>query len=244
MKVFWVNSAHVKAPAWLLGPAHPFAQCWLPVRYGVVDTGDGLVIVDAGYAPSLYEVPAGLALRAYRRALTIQFNPAGDPLHFLPTLGYRCEDVRDVVLSHLHADHVGHLDAFPFARFHVHEAALEARRCWREGYFAELLPRDFVERTVSYRPSLEVTDTPISGIEGMFAVDLPGHARGQMGIWMKTDEGPVFYGADAAWSYDSLGYVPFPARLISAQPDKIVESASIVKAMERRGAEVVLCHTP
>lgn len=241
MKVTWITSAHVKAPAWLLGPAWPFKSVWLPVRYGIVEHPDHITLIDAGYGPSLFQVKPSLPLAAYRRLLSIKLNPDADPACVLPKMGRRVEEVTDVVLSHLHADHVGYLASVPKARLHCHHAAFHARSLWREGYFPELLPADFERRVVCYTPGSHYRDTPL--VPGLFGVDLPGHARGQMGIVIDTPR-PVLYAADVAWSYDSLGYLAGPARLITAQPEVVKASAARVKTLEASGMEVVLCHTP
>ena len=47
-----------------------------------------------------------------------------DPVEGLAALGIDANAVEDVILTHLHYDHVGNFDRFPKARFHLQEREL------------------------------------------------------------------------------------------------------------------------
>src|ERR1700712_5328307 len=47
-----------------------------------------------------------------------------DPVTALASLGIDADAVEDVILTHLHYDHVGNFDRFPKARFHLQEREL------------------------------------------------------------------------------------------------------------------------
>jgi glyoxylase-like metal-dependent hydrolase (beta-lactamase superfamily II) len=47
-----------------------------------------------------------------------------NPVDALGLFGVRPEEVEDVIITHLHYDHVGNFDRFPKARFHLQEAEL------------------------------------------------------------------------------------------------------------------------
>ena len=47
-----------------------------------------------------------------------------NPVEALALFDIRAEDVEDVILTHLHYDHVGNFDRFPKARFHLQEPEL------------------------------------------------------------------------------------------------------------------------
>jgi N-acyl homoserine lactone hydrolase len=85
----------------------------LPINVYVIEHRDGLVLFDTGQdrasiTDPVY-FPSGLLLGAlYRMA---RFEMAADQTLTaqLAPLGYRAGDVRTVVLSHLHGDHIGGL---------------------------------------------------------------------------------------------------------------------------------------
>jgi glyoxylase-like metal-dependent hydrolase (beta-lactamase superfamily II) len=87
------------------GPQEIAYRAWLLRR------GDDCILVDTG--PPLDE--------AARRGLrdTVRVDAA------LHTLGVEVEQVRDVVLSHLHWDHAASADLFPHARFHIQASEIE-----------------------------------------------------------------------------------------------------------------------
>lgn len=134
----------------------------------------------------------------------------------LRALGYEPTEVCRVYISHFHADHISALSDFPRARFYYFEEAFAAvRRLGRvralmQGILPALLPPDFVERSVSLRgtsaalpadcqPFVEGLD--LFGDGSGFAVRLPGHAPGQLGLIVSDARGRrVFLVADACWT--------------------------------------------
>src|ERR1700744_3604652 len=84
----------------------------MPMDYFVwLIKGEGrAVAVDCGFTAEV----AAKRGREYLR------NPA----EALSLLGVEADAVQDLVLTHLHYDHVGNLDRFPAARFHLQEPDL------------------------------------------------------------------------------------------------------------------------
>ncbi|SHG36640.1 MBL fold metallo-hydrolase [Geodermatophilus nigrescens] len=70
---------------------------WLPIGCFVVRSGDRVVLVDAGLGPEVQQLPDRMLLAGGQL-------PTG-----LRALGVHPDDVTDVVVTHLHADHVGWL---------------------------------------------------------------------------------------------------------------------------------------
>jgi glyoxylase-like metal-dependent hydrolase (beta-lactamase superfamily II) len=123
----------------------------------------------------------------------------------------RASDIRFVILSHFHADHIAGLRDFPEARIIVQQTAYDAvadRRGFRaihRAFLPALLPDDFRERAwfiTSFDdqslPALGTTHD-LFGDGTLQLIDLPGHARGQMGLLAQTPRGTVLLLADGAW---------------------------------------------
>src|SRR6478609_490976 len=84
--------------------------------------GDGrAILVDTGFNAA--------EARLRNRKLTL------NPVEALARFGVRAEDIRDVVVTHLHYDHAGNLDLFPNARFHLQdrEMSYATGRCMCHG---------------------------------------------------------------------------------------------------------------
>ncbi|MGV3723920.1 MAG: MBL fold metallo-hydrolase [Actinomycetota bacterium] len=171
----------------------------------------GWVLWDTGYAPRLLEVTRRLPYRLYRWMTPLRFRPEQSVAAQLSRLGIAPEEIRTVLISHLHADHLCGLRDFPGARLVATAAAWEATngragmRALRQGYLPGLLPDDFAQRA----ELLGAFEGPVVGSLGpthdlfgdgtLRLVSLPGHARGQMGLLAETERGPLLFAADAAW---------------------------------------------
>jgi len=81
-------------------PLHPFDQdgyAWLPIGCFLVRTGDRVVLVDAGLGPARDEMPHGMALVGGQLPVALR------------AAGVAPDEITDVVVTHLHLDHVGWL---------------------------------------------------------------------------------------------------------------------------------------
>ncbi len=79
------------------------------------------ILVDTGFNAA--------EAKARSRKLTL------NPVEALARFGVRADDIRDVVVTHLHYDHAGNLDLFPNARFHLQdrEMSYATGRCMCHG---------------------------------------------------------------------------------------------------------------
>src|SRR5665213_3171046 len=77
----------------------------------VTGAGGRALVVDTGFTAAM----ASKRGRTYLRC----------PVQSLAALGVRADSVTDVVLTHLHYDHVGNFGQFPAARFHLQEQELQ-----------------------------------------------------------------------------------------------------------------------
>ncbi len=149
------------------------------------------VLIDTGYGHR-----AGV-----ERGRPIDFEPAEG----LARMGILPESIRNIVLTHLHYDHAGGLDAFPNAHIHVQdiEASYATGRCmcneWaRYPYDVEDVVH-FVRRL--YGDQVIFHDGDAELFPGMSVHLLPGHSRGLQGVRLDTARGPVLLASDASHFY-------------------------------------------
>jgi N-acyl homoserine lactone hydrolase len=100
----------------------------VPICCYLLDTGRGFAMVDTGLDSRRLADP--LAAIAIFRDATFPAPPVVLPEHEVPAqlaaLGVAPGDIREVVLSHAHGDHTGHLRDFPNARITIQRQEYEA----------------------------------------------------------------------------------------------------------------------
>jgi glyoxylase-like metal-dependent hydrolase (beta-lactamase superfamily II) len=148
-----------------------------------------VVIVDAGVSPEL----------ARERTLTGYINPA----QVLSRIDIKSDDVRHVVITHIHWDHASGVSLFPNATFYVQD---KEYHFWVKDKIATRPPFKYLadEAANAYLSSLEGTDRLVllkgdqeilPGIECLLA---PGHTVALQVVAVKTAKGTAILGSDSA----------------------------------------------
>jgi glyoxylase-like metal-dependent hydrolase (beta-lactamase superfamily II) len=139
----------------------------------------------------------------------------------LQVRGIRPQDITRIFISHFHADHTAALGDFPNARFTYFPAAYDAvsaktgLNALSKAFIPGLIPPSFLERSTPINPNQSVPLPPefapfergfdLLGDGSVLAVDLPGHAWGQMGLLVRAQSDVIyFFVADAAWLFRAI----------------------------------------
>ena len=118
-----------------------------------------------------------------------------------------------MVITHLHYDHAGNLDAFPNARFHLQDAELQfaTGRPMTHPALRHSFRLDDVLAMVShvYGDRVVFHDGDVAGVEaglgaGLTLHHVPGHTPGQMSLRVNTARGAVVVASDAAHYYENF----------------------------------------
>ena len=252
MRLSFHNSATVAGPERLLDANGAWRWRNYPVRYGVLDHPKlGLVLLDTGYEADLFS-NENWRVRVYRNLLRPKLLPLGDAAQVVQNMGAKAEDVRHIILTHLHADHMCGLSRFPNARLYMSAASLQV---WRgelkcHGFFSQLMP------TVNSREICVIDDKAqhklpwaefgfdVLGDGSALAVPLPGHMIGHLGVYFPTLAQPIFHAADADWTLQSL-FSDQPATRVAQVISDDAGDFARSKALVRRAAgyaQISLCH--
>lgn len=85
----------------------------------LIETGRELVLVDTGFGLEDVRNPRARLSRFFLSMLSPDFREELTAVRQIERLGFRAEDVRHIVLTHLDFDHAGGLDDFPQAQIHM-----------------------------------------------------------------------------------------------------------------------------
>ncbi|WP_426753454.1 MBL fold metallo-hydrolase [Myxococcus sp. Y35] len=129
MRVHHINCGTM-CPAsarFVLGEGGLFSKARLVCHCLVIESNDGLVLVDTGLGLHDIADTARLGRRFIRRSAPV-LDPQEAAVSRVEQLGFRREDVRHIIPTHLDLDHIGGLSDFPSAQVHVfrdeHAAAM------------------------------------------------------------------------------------------------------------------------
>lgn len=203
-----------------------FFAFWALVRHPEC----GPILFDTGYTERFTAETRAFPNRLYRAFTPLTLLPEETAVTLLKNqMGIQPEEVRYIIVSHFHADHVGGLKDFPNARFicsrraYQHIANYPGWCSFSRGYLKGLLPADFEARAIwieSAFPAFPLTDFNAAWHweeAGITFVDLPGHARGQVGALLVDQN--VFLIADACWTIRSVLENRYPPAYIRLMID-------------------------
>lgn len=173
---------------------------------------DGLVLVDSGLGVADMTNP--------RESLTPAFMALTNPVRDLEEtavrqvvrLGYKAEDVRHIVLTHMDLDHAGGLRDFPNAKVHVY--AEELRNARAQANFTDRNRFRPLQWSHADFQTYEVGGDPWFGFEAVrdlkglppevLIVPLAGHTKGHAGIAVDLGEKWLLHCGDAYFFHGEM----------------------------------------
>lgn len=207
----------------------------------------GYILFDTGYSTDIYKT--GIKGKLYN-ALNPVFVKEEDHIdQQLLQDGIKVEDVKYIILSHLHPDHIGGLQFFPNATFIVSKTTYEGykKSKVRDLIFKQFLPQDFDDRLeiIELETSNEIFKNryDLFNDGSMILTELDGHTEGQMCLYMPYIE--TFLVADAIWGIDLLEdsfKMKTAPKKIQKSYTKYIESLLLIKDLVHKGIKVIATH--
>jgi glyoxylase-like metal-dependent hydrolase (beta-lactamase superfamily II) len=187
------------------------ATFWAPVAVAVVvHPRHGVVLVDTGLSREqthpfrYYSVRAGGLNSGIWRDSGNRIAPAGDLREQLAGLGIASADVKHVVLTHLHEDHVGEVLRFPSATVHVSKLEWDdrARVSYTPSFDAVERWDHFAFEHGAFGPFDASRD--LLGDRSILLLPTPGHSMGHVVALVQLEDGPALVTGDALYSLRHL----------------------------------------
>jgi glyoxylase-like metal-dependent hydrolase (beta-lactamase superfamily II) len=168
----------------------------------VVDTGETARTAEPGYFPSWHPF--------YRFGLKEWVAPEEEIGPQLQRLGIKPNDVRQVVLTHLHTDHAGGLHHFPDMEILVSRGDLEhaSGRLGRvRGYPNNRWPSWFAPKVVDLEPTPYgpfPQSRRLTAAGDVILVPLPGHTPSHIGVLVEEPDHVVLLAGDTSYTQDLM----------------------------------------
>ena len=149
----------------------------------------------------------------------------------LKKVGLKTTDITHIVLSHLHSDHAGGLEAFQDTTCYIQTGELEYKDKQR------------IMDKYLLRWRLISGDHDIFSDRKVQIVSTPGHSPGHQSLLVKLEKtGSVILTADAVYTEEILDNNIMPG--VFQNREKSIETIEKIRQMRRKGVMIITGHDP
>ncbi|MFL6699775.1 MAG: MBL fold metallo-hydrolase [Vitreoscilla sp.] len=180
----------------------------------LVEGPDGLVLVDTGFGLRDVANPRQRLSAFFLSLLSPDFREDMTAIRQVERLGWRAQDVRHIVLTHLDFDHAGGLDDFPHATVHMMRRERDyamLQKTWLDRQRFRPQQWSTRPRWRTYEPGggqawfgfdcvRELAGLP----PDILLVPLPGHTFGHAGVAVRGDDRWTLLAGDAYFDHREL----------------------------------------
>ncbi len=209
----------------------------------------GYILFDTGYSTEIYNL-------GWKGKLYNLFNPTyvekSDQINIqLEKSGIKCDEIKYIILSHLHPDHIGCVKYFKKAKIIISEDTFNTYKNNKIRYliFDKLLPKWF-ENNLIIIDDKKLVEGKNKYFEyydlfkdnSILLTKVNGHALGQICCLI---ENKLFLGADSSWGNEFVGkannFRIFPRFIQFNMKDYIVND-TLLETMKKDGIELCFSH--
>ena len=174
----------------------------------------GYILYDTGYSMDILKNNLKYFLYRFANPITLKREDMID--YQLKEKGISPDEIKYIIISHLHPDHIGGLKFFPNSYLILTKTCYNDFKLKKDGLliFDELLPEDFEKRLIIIDDFKENTQFPyrnscdLFSDSSMFLVEVSGHTKGQACLFLPEDN--LFLAADVCWGTD---FLPFTEKM-------------------------------
>jgi glyoxylase-like metal-dependent hydrolase (beta-lactamase superfamily II) len=210
----------------------------MPIWVWVIEHPEGIVMIDTGEIAAVNNPDYLVHESAYARFIAdsiskFQIDEKEELDRKLAGVKLKTEDVKLIILTHLHLDHTDGIRFFPKTEFMVNE--YEYKHPYSN--LPTTYPSWFKPNTVKYKPNrVEVFDAayPITSSGDLLYVPTPGHTNGHSSIIFKTDDFDIVFAGDISYTQEQVISGELPGAHIDFDKSKQTYQNIMAYAKQRK----------
>ncbi len=180
---------------------------WMPIWVMVIEHPEGVFVIDTGENSDInnpdYFNSSGMFAKWFDTT-QFKFKVSRDEEidQQLIDLSIAVADVKAVVLTHLHLDHIDGLRHFPSTEIIVNKYEWEKPF----GDLPKLYPSWFKPTLIELNEQYDVFEHTqyLTKSKDLILIQTPGHTYGHCSLLLKADECNIFFAADVCYSQEQL----------------------------------------
>lgn len=204
----------------------------------------GYILVDTGYSQRIFE--NGIMSKLYHQLNPTKVDENQSIVNQLKSDNIEIENIKTIILTHLHPDHIGGVYDFPHASLIMSK---ESQELIKNAKVKDLVFKNQISDKVNHQiiakslnqdsPLEEFKGIDLLGDQSIWLLSLEGHAYGQLGVFLPEEK--LFYVADAIWGSE---YLDFDMRFIPKQVQFNYESymKTISKLKKLHDIQIISTH--
>lgn len=182
----------------------------LPAPTYLIQHSRGLVLVDTGMAPEAVDDPEG-TYGELASLIGLEYTADLRVDKQLEAIGFKTDDITDVIVSHSHFDHAGAIKLFPNARFYIGAPDLPYA-------YWPMPAASIFFRTADIEPTRGFDWHPLTGDLDLFGdgsiqiLSLPGHTPGNSSVLVRLPNQNIMLTCDTVHVPEALSDdLPMPS---------------------------------
>jgi glyoxylase-like metal-dependent hydrolase (beta-lactamase superfamily II) len=219
----------------------------------------GWILYDTAYTSRFYDCTKRFPNKIYAILTNVKVRPEDEIKSQLKNFNLKPSDIKHIIITHFHADHVAGLKDFENATFYCSRAAFKQLKsinsffAFTKGILKDLIPEDFESRLKIIEENAILLKDKVFGKKydlfndnSLFIYDLPGHAAGQIGVELQTKKQRFFLIADACWNKKSYIDLVLPPQLVRSFFDSwkdFKQSIQKVHQFHKKFPEIIIVPT-
>jgi N-acyl homoserine lactone hydrolase len=182
---------------------------YLPIWVYVIEHPEGLIVVDTGETSEITELDTYLKNESafdrfqFKQAAKFRMKEEDELSYQFDKVKLKLQDVKLVILTHLHLDHTDGLKFFP-----KQEIIVGSREFDHPNFnMPSTYPAWFKPQRVDYlQNKIDIFNEayPITSFENLLYVPTPGHTHGNSSLIFRTDNFDLFFAGDCSYTQEQV----------------------------------------